>query len=162
MMTTNETKTERAERLKREKNPWEFRDEIRRFARDGYDSIPPEWLTTYFRWWGVYTQGDGAGAVGGAGGEGKSVPYFMLRIRVPNGLLRSHQLRTVAQMAELLHQREDGATLKKWISSVCWAFLGVVLFPLGVALFPVCLVFWWQEWREERHWLSHYRSILKS
>ena len=62
METITETKAQRAERLKREKNPWECLDEIRRFARDGYDAIPPEWLGTYFRWWGVYTQGDGAGA----------------------------------------------------------------------------------------------------
>ena len=100
MTTALETKTERAERLKREKNPWECLDEIRRFAREGYGSIPPEWLSTYFRWWGVYTQGDGAGALGGAGGEGKSVPYFMARIRIPNGLLRSQQLRAIALVAE--------------------------------------------------------------
>ena len=53
----------------------------------GFASIPPEWLGTYFRWWGVYTQGDGAGAVGGSNGEGKSMPYFMVRIRIPNGIL---------------------------------------------------------------------------
>jgi len=100
MTTALETKTERAERLKREKNPWECLDEIRRFAREGYGSIPPEWLSTYFRWWGVYTQGDGAGALGGAGGEGKSVPYFMARIRIPNGLLRSQQLHAIALVAE--------------------------------------------------------------
>jgi len=74
-----ETKTQRVERLKREKNPWEGLEEIRRFARDGYDSIPPEWLGTYFRWWGIYTQGDGAGVVGGKGGEGKAVPRLMVR-----------------------------------------------------------------------------------
>src|SRR6266536_1806950 len=75
-----ETKAQRVERLKRELNPWECLEEVRRFARDGYDSIPPEWLGTYFRWWGVYTQGDGAGVLGGKGGEGKAAPYFMLRI----------------------------------------------------------------------------------
>ena len=91
-----ETKTQRVERLKREKNPWEGLEEIRRFARDGFDSIPPEWLGTYFRWWGIYTQGDGAGVVGGKGGEGKAVPRFMVRIRIANGLLTSHQLRTIA------------------------------------------------------------------
>jgi sulfite reductase (ferredoxin) len=91
-----ETKTQRVERLKREKNPWEGLEEIRRFARDGFDSIPPEWLGTYFRWWGIYTQGDGAGVVGGKGGEGKAVPRFMVRIRIANGLLTSNQLRTIA------------------------------------------------------------------
>ena len=58
--TTNtkkkETAAHRAERLKRAMNPWEGLDEIRRFAREGFDSIPPEWIGTYFRWWGVYTQ----------------------------------------------------------------------------------------------------------
>jgi sulfite reductase (ferredoxin) len=95
-----ETKAQRVERLKREKNPWQALDEIRRFAREGFQSIPPEWLGTYFRWWGVYTQGDGAGVVAGQGGEGKALPCFMLRIRIPNGLLNSGQLRTVAKLTE--------------------------------------------------------------
>ncbi len=98
--TPKETKAQREERLKREKNPWECFDEIRRFAREGYSSIPPEWLHTYFRWWGAYTQGDGNGAIGGSEGEGKSAPYFMIRIRIPNGFLRSNQLRTVAELTE--------------------------------------------------------------
>jgi sulfite reductase (ferredoxin) len=93
-----ETKAQRVERLKREKNAWEHLDEIRGFARDGHGSIPAEWLGTYFRAWGVYTQGDGAGAVGGVAGEGKAVPYFMVRIRIPNGLLLSHQVRTIADV----------------------------------------------------------------
>src|SRR5260370_32253474 len=93
-----ETKAQRVERLKREKNPWEGLDEIRRFAREGFGSIPLEWLGTYFRWWGVYTQGDGAGVVGGKGGEGKAVPFFMVRVRIPNGLLTSDQVRTIADL----------------------------------------------------------------
>jgi sulfite reductase (ferredoxin) len=99
-MTTagTETKAQRVERLKRAKNPWEGLEEIRRFAREGFDSIPPEWLGTYFRWWGVYTQGDGAGVTGGQGGEGKALKRFMVRIRIPNGLLRSEQLRTIADL----------------------------------------------------------------
>jgi len=98
--TIQETKAQRVERLKREKNPWEALDEIRGFARSGFDSIPPEWLGTYFRWWGVYTQGDGAGVTGGKGGEGKALPCFMLRIRIPNGILHSPQLRTIAQLTQ--------------------------------------------------------------
>lgn len=94
-----ETKAQRVERLKREKNPWEALDEIRRFARHGFPTIPPEWLGTYLRWWGVYTQGDGAGVVGGQNGEGKALPYFMVRIRIANGFLRSSQLRAVADLS---------------------------------------------------------------
>ncbi len=97
---STETKAQRVERLKREKNPWQGLDEIRRFAREGFSSIPPEWLGTYFRWWGVYTQGDGAGVVGGQGGEGKALPCFMVRIRIPGGLLNSDQLRTIAWLTE--------------------------------------------------------------
>jgi sulfite reductase (ferredoxin) len=94
-----ETKAQRVERLKREKNPWLHLDEIRNFARQGHSSIPPEWLGTYFRPWGVYTQGDGQGVTGGKGGEGLSVPFFMVRIRIPNGLLTSQQVRTIADLS---------------------------------------------------------------
>jgi sulfite reductase (ferredoxin) len=98
--TIKETKAQRVERLKREKNPWEALDEIRGFARTGFASIPPEWLGTYFRWWGVYTQGDGVGVIGGQGGEGKALPCFMLRIRIPNGILSSSQLRAIAELTQ--------------------------------------------------------------
>lgn len=94
-----ETKAQRIERLKLAKNAWEALDEIRAFARSGFDTIPPEWFGTYFRTWGVYTQGDGAGVTGGKNGEGKATPFFMLRIRIPNGQLRSDQVRTIADLA---------------------------------------------------------------
>jgi sulfite reductase (ferredoxin) len=100
MAEIKETKAERVERLKREKNAWERFDEIREFARQGHASIPPEWLGTYFRSWGIYTQGDGVGVVGGKNGEGKATPFFMVRIRIPNGLLTSQQTRAIADLAE--------------------------------------------------------------
>jgi sulfite reductase (ferredoxin) len=95
-----ETKAQRVERLKRSKNAWDHFDEIQQFARTGFDSIPPEWLGTYFRSWGVYTQGDGVGVIGGKNGEGKAMPFFMVRIRIPNGLMLSEQVRTIANLAE--------------------------------------------------------------
>ncbi|MGA9978930.1 MAG: nitrite/sulfite reductase [Candidatus Sulfotelmatobacter sp.] len=98
--TVKETKAQRVERLKRAKNPWEGLEEIRSFARQGFHAIPPEWIGAYFRWWGVYTQGDGAGVTGGQNGEGKALPYFMVRIRIPNGQLRSQQLRTIADLTQ--------------------------------------------------------------
>ena len=93
-----ETKAQKVERLKREKNPWEAWEEVRQFAREGRESVLPEWAGTYFKWWGVYTQGDGIGAVGGVGGEGKASEYFMMRIGIPNGLLTSKQLHTIADL----------------------------------------------------------------
>ncbi|MGA9783878.1 MAG: nitrite/sulfite reductase [Terracidiphilus sp.] len=94
-----ETKAQRAERLKRAKNPWEAFDEVRRFAREGRTSVLPEWASIYFKWWGVYTQGDGAGATGGKGGEGLASEYFMMRVGIPNGILTSHQARTIGGLA---------------------------------------------------------------
>ena len=119
--TIQETKAQRVERLKREKNPWEGLDEIRRFAREGFSAIPPEWIGTYFRWWGVYTQGDGAGVLGGKGGEGKALPYFMVRIRVPNGMLNSVQLRTIADLTQKYARNIGDLTVRQniqlhWIS----------------------------------------------
>ena len=90
-----ETKAQRMERLKREKNPWEAFDEVRAFAREGRSSVVPEWASAYFKWWGVYTQGDGVGATGGKGGEGLATDWFMMRIGIPNGIVSAHQLRII-------------------------------------------------------------------
>src|SRR5579862_1579283 len=95
-----ETKAQRMERLKREKNPWQAFDEVRAFARAGRSSVVPEWASAYFKWWGIYTQGDGVGAIGGKGGEGIASEYFMMRIGIPNGILTSHQLRTIARLTQ--------------------------------------------------------------
>lgn len=95
-----ETKAQKAERLKLQKNPWEALEEIREFARQGRGSVVPEWANLYFKWWGIYTQGDGMGAVGGQGGEGKATEYFMMRVGLANGLVRSDQLRVIADLAE--------------------------------------------------------------
>src|SRR5439155_2551146 len=114
-----ETKAQRAERLKGELNPWEQLETIRRFAREGYQSIPATWLNTYFRWWGIYTQGDGIGAIGGKGGEGKAVPYFMLRIRIPHGQLFSHQLRLIAGVADRSARGQADITVRENIQPHC-------------------------------------------
>ena len=94
-----ETKAQKSERLKREKNPWEAFDEVRSFAREGRASVLPEWANFYFKWWGVYTQGDGVGATGGKGGEGVASDYFMLRIGIPNGIVSAAQLRVIGGLA---------------------------------------------------------------
>ncbi len=106
-MTTmaKETTAQRVERLKRAKNPWDGLEEIRRFAREGFSSIPAEWIGTYFRWWGVYTQGDGAGVTGGKGGVGRALQRFMVRIKIPNGIMTSRQLRAIA---DLTRQHANG------------------------------------------------------
>ncbi len=93
-----ETKAQKSERLKLAKNPWNAWEEVRQFAREGRESVLPEWAGTYFKWWGVYTQGDGVGVTGGVGGEGRATEYFMMRIGLPNGMLTSAQLRVIADL----------------------------------------------------------------
>ena len=93
-----ETKAQKSERLKREKNPWDVFDEVRAFARAGRGSVLPEWASFYFKWWGVYTQGDGVGATGGKGGEGLATEWFMMRIGIPNGIVSASQLRAIGEI----------------------------------------------------------------
>jgi len=93
-----ETKAQKAERLKIAKNPWDAWEDVRRFALEGRSSVVPEWANLYFKWWGIYTQGDGAGVTGGKGGEGLVSDFFMMRIAVPNGILSARQLRTIGQL----------------------------------------------------------------
>ncbi len=95
-----ETKAQKMERLKREKNPWEAWKEVQQFAREGRESVTAEWAGAYFKWWGIYTQGDGVGVTGGKGGEGNASEFFMMRIGLPNGLLTAHQLHTIADITE--------------------------------------------------------------
>src|SRR5579859_2657624 len=94
-----ETKAQRSERLKREKNPWEAFEEIRAFARDGRASVLPEWAGFFFKLWGIYTQGDGLGVTGGKGGEGNATEFFMMRIAIPNGIATAEQLRAIGTLS---------------------------------------------------------------
>src|SRR5580658_3484379 len=95
-----ETKAQKSERLKAAKNPWVAWEEVRQFAREGRESVLPEWAGTYFKWWGVYTQGDGVGVTGGVGGEGKATEYFMMRIGLPNGILTGAQMRVIGNLTK--------------------------------------------------------------
>ena len=138
-----ETKTHRAERLKREKNPWEHLDELRAYARRGFDAIPEEWLNMYLRWWGVYTQGDGAGVVGGSGGIGRATPHFMARIRITNGLLTSAQLRAIAEASRLYSRGVADITVRQniqlhWIEAEALPELLDLLWSAGLTTKGSC------------------------
>ncbi|HEU5413316.1 MAG TPA: nitrite reductase [Candidatus Angelobacter sp.] len=138
-----ETKAQRAERLKREKNPWECLDEIRAFAPGGFAAVPEAWIKTYFRWWGVYTQGDGAGVLGGANGEGKAVPYLMLRIRLGNGFITARQLRTVADLSEKYARGSADITVRQniqlhWVRVEDLPEVLQALFEAGLTSMSTC------------------------
>ena len=112
-----ETKAQRAERLKLAKNPWEAFEDVREFAREGRSSVVPEWAGFYFKWWGIYTQGDGVGATGGKGGEGLATDYFMMRIGMPNGIISSHQLRTIGGLTREICAQPGGHHRTRRISN---------------------------------------------
>ena len=138
-----ETKAQRAERLKQEKNPWECLEEIRSFSRQGLTAVPDAWIKTYFRWWGVYTQGDGAGVLGGANGEGKAVPYFMLRIRLSNGFLTARQLRAIADLSARYARGSADITVRQniqlhWVSVENLADVLEKLFEVGLTSMATC------------------------
>jgi sulfite reductase (ferredoxin) len=95
-----ETKAQKSERLKLAKNPWDSWDEVRGYAQQGREAVAPEWSNLYFKWWGIYTQGDGLGVTGGTAGEGKATEFFMMRIGLPNGILSSAQLRVIADLTK--------------------------------------------------------------
>lgn len=89
-----ETAAQRVERIKRERAPWSIMDDIRRYARDGFVSIPEDDLSVRFRAWGLYTQGDGRGT------RGDEQPFFMMPVRTPNGLLNAAMVRTIADLSD--------------------------------------------------------------
>ncbi len=135
--SAKETKAQRAERIKMEKNPWEILPDLLRYAQAGHASIPEEDLNLRFRWWGLYTQGDGQGVLGGA------APFFMVRIRIPNGFLVSHQLRTVADLTERYARGFGDITVRQNIQ-LHWARIEDVpdiffnLFRVGLTTMGAC------------------------
>ena len=99
VMEEKETKVQRIERLKREKNPWESFDEVRALVRENRRHIDPDWASTYLKWWGLARQGNGNGVIGGKDGVGLATEYFTMRIGAPNGKLSAVQLRAVGGLA---------------------------------------------------------------
>ncbi|CCW34584.1 sulfite reductase, beta subunit (hemoprotein) [Chthonomonas calidirosea] len=72
------------EAIKKAKDGLDVWDDIFRYAKLGYDAIPPDDLQR-FRWYGIYPQKPNVG-------------HFMLRVKVPGGDLNVEQLRTIASI----------------------------------------------------------------
>ena len=78
-------KLNKVELLKLKKSPLSLIHDIYRWADEGFDSIPPEYYDL-FKWHGFFHR--------------KQTPgYFMLRMRISNGILNSGQLRAVAELS---------------------------------------------------------------
>ncbi len=80
-----EPKLNKVEAIKKAKDGLAVWDDIFRYAKSGFASIPEDDFVR-MRWYGIYQQLPNNG-------------HFMLRIRVPNGYLRPAQLREIASIA---------------------------------------------------------------
>src|SRR5437868_14303905 len=74
------------ERLKREKFPYELMNELPQLIERGYLDISEEDMVR-FQWYGLYH-------------DKPKVGYFMLRIKVPSGILTPAQYRTIGELAQ--------------------------------------------------------------
>lgn len=81
----DKAKLNKVELLKLRKSPLSLIHDIYRWADEGFDSIPPEYYDL-FKWHGFFYR--------------KQTPgYFMLRMRISNGVLNSSQLRAIAELS---------------------------------------------------------------
>lgn len=87
-----ETKAQRVERIKNEKDGLDVLKDIYRYAKSGED-INPEDIDR-LKWYGLYTQNTNLQD------EDDKTLYFMLRIKLPNGGLDLKQLDTVAEISK--------------------------------------------------------------
>jgi sulfite reductase (ferredoxin) len=72
------------------------------YAKEGFDSIPPQDLSGRFRWWGLYTQrkpGIDGGRTAQLDDTELSDKYFMMRVRLDGGAVNLAQLRTLAEIS---------------------------------------------------------------
>jgi ferredoxin-nitrite reductase len=81
----------RIEEIKRARDGLDVLDDIYRYAREGFESIPPDDYER-MKWYGLFHRSQTPG-------------FFMMRLRMPNGVLTSPQLR---RMGELVNQYGRG------------------------------------------------------
>src|SRR6267142_2666839 len=73
------------ERLKQEKAPLRIRDELPALIAMGYESVPEEDVVR-LQWWGLYH-------------DKPKVGTFMLRLKIPSGILTPAKLRAIGEVA---------------------------------------------------------------
>lgn len=91
-MVEKESKAQRVERIKKEKDGLDVIKEIYRYAQTG-EEVHPEDIDR-FKWYGMYTQNRNLQD------ESDSTLYFMLRIKLESGQLTLEQLKVMAEIAK--------------------------------------------------------------
>lgn len=95
----NETKAERIERIKREKDGLDVIADIYRYAKTG-EPIDPEDIDR-FKWYGIYTQNRNLQDVD------DETQYYMLRVKLENGYLSAKQVEVLGDIS-VEFARESG------------------------------------------------------
>ncbi|MBE9079049.1 ferredoxin--nitrite reductase [Romeria aff. gracilis LEGE 07310] len=85
--TDTKTKKNKYERFKDEKDGLAVRDELEKFAEMGWEAVDETDLTQRLKWLGVFFRPVTPGK-------------FMLRMRMPNGVLSSHKMRVLAGIVQ--------------------------------------------------------------
>jgi sulfite reductase beta subunit-like hemoprotein len=87
------------ERLKRDKSPLGILDELPALIGAGYEQIDEEDIVR-LKWWGLYH-------------DKPKIGTFMLRVKIPGGILTPAQLRTVAAISRLYGRGESELTTRQ-------------------------------------------------
>jgi sulfite reductase beta subunit-like hemoprotein len=73
------------ERIKQDKPPLRIRDELPALIAGGYEALPEEDIVR-LQWWGLYH-------------DKPKIGTFMLRVKIPNGVLTPAKLRTIGEVS---------------------------------------------------------------
>jgi ferredoxin-nitrite reductase len=89
------------ERLKREKHPYDVLNDIPRFIEIPYEDIPEEDILR-LQWYGLYH-------------DKPKIGNFMMRVKIPNGILTPVQLRTVGQISQKYGENSGELTTRQCV-----------------------------------------------
>ncbi|HEV7133457.1 MAG TPA: hypothetical protein VGN27_06995 [Gaiellaceae bacterium] len=100
---TWETVLERntVERIKRDKAPLGIRDELPALIAGGYEALPEEDIVR-LQWWGLYH-------------DKPKIGTFMLRVKIPNGVLTPAKLRAIGEVANRYGRGDAELTTRQCI-----------------------------------------------
>jgi sulfite reductase beta subunit-like hemoprotein len=89
------------ERIKRDKPPLGIRDELPALIAAGYESMPEEDIVR-LQWWGLYH-------------DKPKIGTFMLRVKIPSGILSAAKLRAIGEVANRYGRGDAELTTRQCI-----------------------------------------------
>ncbi|MFN3652290.1 MAG: nitrite/sulfite reductase [Armatimonadota bacterium] len=89
------------ERIKADKHPYDVLNDVPRFIEMAYEDIPEEDILR-LQWYGLYH-------------DKPKVGYFMMRVKIPNGILTPAQLRTIGNISQKYGQNSGELTTRQCV-----------------------------------------------